>query len=95
MTTTCLVLSLGLGAGGGVLYGLFFLSLPSRLTAHPSKRSLLRFLLYSSSRSIFLILFWAYVLRTNSLDTILVTVSFLGAFWIATIAQRVQANGRR
>lgn len=89
-----IVFSLMFGAGGGLLYGLFFLSLPSWVFTLTSKRSLLRFLLYSSSRFIFLILFWGYILRTSSLSTILVTVSFLGTFWIATLAKRIQADGR-
>ncbi len=100
MNLLSLVYSLILGAGAGVLYGYSFLSHKNKILENsenfsPRARSFFLFTLRSLIRLGLLALFWLYVLRTPSLQIILVLASFLGGFWTVIMQKKVCPDAKR
>ncbi len=96
MAVPSLLKSLVFGAGGGILYGYSFLghtALLSKISSRVPRKG--RFFLFSLSsffRFVLLALLWLYVLRTPSLNIILVLVSFFGGFWLMILHKKVRSH---
>ena len=96
MTTVLFLKSLFLGAGAGVLYGLSLLGYRNLVfkTASnflPSRKFFL-FFVSAFLRLGLLALLCLYVLRTPSLNIILVLTSFFGGFWLAVLRKKVRSH---
>lgn len=91
-----LLTSLFLGAGGGILYGCSFLGQRSfliRPLGSLSRRFFFAFFsLASFVRFVLLAVLFFYVLRSPSLDIILVLVSFFGGFWLIVLQKKVRSH---
>lgn len=79
------VLSLITGFGVGALYGLFFLLQARRRVSPPTERYYPSPFTYALLRMITLCLLWFFLLRSPSINLILVLVSFLTAFWLVIL----------
>jgi hypothetical protein len=95
MTFFTIASSLGLGLVTGILYGFFFtkkdLTLPNNNTEPKQlrKENFLSFFFMATLRILLMVLLWHYVLRSSSLNIILVLVSFLAGFWAVIIKKKV------
>jgi len=98
MTPLSLIESLFLGAGAGLLYGLSFLghtTFISKISTNflPGKKFL--FLSLSAFLRLLLLgLLWIYILRTPSLNIILVLISFFAGFWLVILGKKVRSHER-
>lgn len=96
MVLHILLKSLFLGAGGGILYGYSFLGHTALLSKIPAfflpRNKLLLFSALSFIRLILLAILWLYVLRTPSLNIILVLISFFGGFWLMVLHKKVRSH---
>jgi hypothetical protein len=96
MTTLLFLKSLFLGAGAGALYGLSLLghrNLVFKTSSNflPSRKFFL-FFVSSFMRLGLLAVLCLYVLRTPSLNIILVLASFFGGFWLAVLQKKVRSH---
>jgi hypothetical protein len=96
MTTILFLKSLFLGAGAGSLYGLSLLSyrnlvLKTSSNFLPSRKFFL-FFVSAFLRFGLLALLCLYILRTPSLNIILVLASFFGGFWLVVLQKKVRSH---
>ena len=95
MTLSIFMWSVGAGLITGIVYGFSFLTQDLSLSSADTQPKKLRkekfisFFLMATLRILFIIFLWYYVLRSPSLNIILVLVSFLAGFWTVVIKKKV------
>lgn len=95
LSTTTIVWSVGAGVVAGLLYGLFFLKSDLAMTPQSTSTKQIRkekfftFFLMATLRVLVIALLWYYVLRSSSLNIILVLVAFLIGFWAVILKKKV------
>lgn len=95
MTFLTIFGSIGLGIVAGIMYGFLFtqkdLSLPDNQTETKQlrKKNFFSFFFMATFRILLMVLLWHYVLRSSSLNIILVLISFLAGFWTVVIKKKV------
>lgn len=86
-------ISIGLGAVVGYCYGLFFITKQKKAffiqQFHNKKRQFISFFCFSVGRFLLLCFFLGYVLRSSMIHSILLLISFIGAFWFIILKKKV------
>ncbi len=96
MTTLLFLKSLFFGAGAGTLYGLSLLGHRNLVfktsSFFLSNKKFFLFFISSFLRLVLLAFLCLYVLRTPSLNIILVLISFFGGFWLAVLRKKENSH---
>ena len=103
MNLETVLTSLAIGVVTGVFYGFTFipqklLSKQAQLSKSPKelrKKSFISFFVFSTVRVALIGALWFYVLRTETINIILVLLSFLISFWRIILKKKVKQYGQR